>query len=161
MMRVAKPSYKVLKHPVHCLSVGFGSGLLPYAPGTWGTIAALPIYFALLHVTHTTYMLVWCFLTIASVMAAEYSAYIWQTHDHPSIVCDEIVGFLLVLAYVPKTPWSVVGAFIAFRFFDIVKPWPIAWLDQSIHGGLGIVVDDLVAALYSYITLSALMWSLI
>ena len=159
-MRVASPNWKALKHPIHFFSLGFGSGLLPCAPGTWGTIATFPIYYALLHVTHTTFMLAWCFLTIASVMAAEYSAYIWQTHDHPSIVCDEIVGFLLVLAYVPKTPWYAIGAFIAFRFFDIVKPWPIAWLDQSIHGGLGIVVDDLVAALYAILFMHLVMMAL-
>lgn len=154
---MAQPNYRALQHPVHFFSLGFGSGLLPYAPGTWGTIATLPIYFTLLHVSHITFLLLWFFLTIASVMAAHYSAYIWQTHDHSSIVCDEIVGFLLVLAFIPRVPVYVVCAFVFFRFFDIVKPWPIAWLDKHIKGGLGIVIDDLVAALYTICVMLAIM----
>jgi phosphatidylglycerophosphatase A len=149
------PQWKMLKHPVHALSFGFGSGLLPTAPGTWGTVATLPIWCAMLYwLQPMALWIFWGVLTLLSIYSAQYTSDALGVHDHKAIVCDEIVGYLLVLLCLPHTVlWLVLG-FIAFRFFDIVKPWPIKWCDQHIPGGVGIVVDDLAAALFSL----ALLW---
>lgn len=145
------PSWKLLQHPVHAFSLGFGSGLLPKAPGTWGTIVALPIWWVMLYwQQHPIVMWVcWGILTLCSIYSAQYTSDALGVHDHKAIVCDEIVGYLLVLLCLPYTWKSALFGFLVFRFFDIMKPWPICWCDQHISGGLGIVLDDILAAFYT------------
>lgn len=148
------PHWKMLQHPVHAFSLGFGSGLLPKAPGTWGTVAALPIWCVMLCWQQPLALWgFWLVLTLFSIYCAQYTSDALGVHDHKAIVCDEIVGYLLVLLCLPHTLlWLVLG-FLFFRFFDIAKPWPIGWCDRHIPGGLGIVVDDLAAACFAIVIL--------
>ena len=141
--------WSVLLNPVHCWSVGFGTGLLPVAPGTWGTFVGFPIYGLLHHMSAVPAMVLGMYGLMASIMAADYSARAWQTHDHPSIVCDEVVGFVPVLYMAPSSWLGFIWAFVLFRLFDFVKPWPIAWLDRRVAGGFGIVLDDVIAGVYA------------
>lgn len=137
-----------LSNPVHFLALGFGSGLLKPAPGTWGTLSAVPLYMLIVHAPGMH--LVW-YLTI-TILAFVLGVYLCGkaasdigVHDHSSIVWDEIVGFLItMLAIVPSITNLLVG-FLLFRLFDILKPWPIRYLDKSVHGGFGIMIDDVLA----------------
>ena len=151
-----QPSMRMLHNPLHAFSFGFGSGLLPWAPGTWGTLAALPFFYFMLDLNMQGYLLVLLALTLFSVYTCKYTSDSLGAHDHSSIVCDEVVGYLLVLFFMPHEVLWWLLAFIAFRFFDILKPWPINWLDKNIQGGTGIVIDDIAAALYAILFLYGL-----
>ena len=152
------PHWRMLQHPVHACSFGFGSGLLPHAPGTWGTVAALPIWVGMLYMPQQWEVwLFWLMLTVCSVYCAQRTSDALGVHDHKAIVCDEMVGYLLVLLCFPHTLLWLIMGFITFRFFDIVKPWPISWCDQHIPGGLGIVVDDIAAALCAIASLQVFL----
>lgn len=142
-----------LKNPVHFLALGFGSGLLPRAPGTFGTLAAIPVYWSLSHLSMAWYLAVVLLLSVAGVAICEYTSRKLNVHDHPGIVFDEIVGYLLTMVALPVDLGWMLAGFIAFRFFDIVKPWPISWLDKSVKGGFGIMVDDVLAALMAWLVL--------
>lgn len=142
-------SPRMLLDPIHCFSFGFGSGLLPKMPGTWGTLAAFIFFLPMANLSNTLYLLLLLMLTALSIYAADYTSKALGVHDHSAIVCDEIVGYLLVLFFVPHTLGYMLLSFLLFRFFDIVKPWPINICDESIHGGLGIVLDDIIAAIYA------------
>jgi phosphatidylglycerophosphatase A len=131
------------------LAVGLGSGLAPKAPGTWGTLAALPLVWWLAE--SVSYAL-FIGLTLAAFLLGIYvcgmASRAWQAEDHPAIVWDEWVGLAVTVAFLPELTWhTMLAAFVAFRFFDILKPWPISWLDAQVKGGLGIMLDDLVAGL--------------
>src|SRR5690606_30675324 len=150
-----------LWHPIHFLSLGFGSGLIPKAPGTFGTLAAIPLVWLL------TWLPSWQWYAAVVVIAAligiwmcHYTARAMGVHDHPAIVWDEIVGFAVAMFLVPMEPlWLVLG-FLIFRFFDIKKPGPIGWCDVRLHGGLGIMVDDIIAGIATALCLHGLLWLL-
>lgn len=144
---------QVFTDPAHFLAFGFGSGLSPWMPGTCGTLVAIPIYLLLQYLPLTYYVLVTLVMTVLGFWLCDVSAKKIGVHDYSGIVWDEIVGFLWVMVAVPLHVYWVLLGFILFRVFDIWKPWPIRWLDQKVHGGVGIVVDDLVAALYAWIVL--------
>lgn len=141
----------VLSHPAHFLAFGFGSGLVRKAPGTWGTVAAYPLFFVLnaLGVQGLALAALCLPLFIAGIWICGYSGRALGVHDYGGIVWDEIVAMLLVLAFAPATPLAWLLAFVLFRFFDILKPWPIRWLDRHVGGGFGVMVDDLLAALFA------------
>lgn len=160
-----KPSYSrpfpavILRDPVHLLAFGFGSGLAPVAPGTFGTLVAIPLYLVMMWLPPVAYLVVTGLLFGVGVYVCGESAKRLGMHDHPGIVFDEIVGYLVTLA--PLTPgmlgymtpapqwyWMLVG-FVVFRVFDIAKPAFIHKVDAGVHGGLGIMLDDLLAALCS------------
>lgn len=131
----------------HLLALGFGSGLAPKAPGTFGTLVALPIVW-LLSFAGTAWFVV--FLVAGSLLGVYVcgkAAADAGEHDHGAIVWDEIMGFTLTMLLIPVTFTNLLIGFVLFRFFDIVKPWPIRWFDRRVHGGLGIMLDDLLAAL--------------
>jgi len=139
----------VFKDPVHILAFGFGSGLSKYAPGTMGTMVAIPIAVVLLHLPLELYIALTSFLFVAGIFICGISAKRLGVHDHPGIVWDEIVGYLITLTATPAGwMWMIVG-FILFRFFDIVKPWPLSWIDKTVGGGLGIMLDDAIAGIAS------------
>lgn len=147
-----------LKNPVHFLALGFGSGLIPFMPGTFGSLAALPLLIPFLYLPPFT-------LLIAAVLASVIGIYLcgktaddMQVHDHGSIVWDEVAGILLTFLWVPLSLWTVVAGFLLFRFFDIVKPWPIGPVDKYVSGGLGIMLDDIIAGLMACASLHAIMW---
>jgi len=147
----------VFKNPIHILAFGFGSGLLPKAPGTWGTLAAIPIWYGLSFLTLPWYLFVTIFLSLIGIGICHYSAKKLGVHDHPGIVWDEFCGYFVTMIAVPATwQWALAG-FILFRLFDIVKPWPIKWLDKKVDGGFGIMVDDLLAGAFALVVLQLVM----
>lgn len=145
-----RPDIKFLfAHPAHFLAFGFGAGLLPRAPGTWGTLVAPPI-FALAHFGGMIAELaVAALFFVIGIWASAIAGRALGVADHGGIVIDEIAAFLLVLAFTPATfAWWLI-AFALFRAFDIFKPWPIRWADRNIKGGFGVMFDDLLAAGFS------------
>ena len=139
-----------ISNPVHFLALGFGSGLIRPAPGTWGTLAAVPVY--LLFVYFNSFGLLG-FLTmvliafVLGVYLCGKTASDVGVHDHSAIVWDEFVGFFITMIAVPPTLSNIVIGFLLFRLFDIFKPWPISWLDKKVSGGFGIMIDDVIAGL--------------
>ena len=139
----------MLRHPIHFLSLGFGSGLAPKAPGTFGTLAAIPVYLALAKTSSEIYLSITILLFILGIYFCQFTADAVGVHDHPGIVWDEIVGFLVTMSFVKCSLVSITAGFLLFRFFDILKPWPIGWLDKKVQGGFGIMLDDVLAAIFS------------
>lgn len=150
--------HKVFTNPIYFFAFGFGSGLSPVAPGTFGTIAAIPIYLLMHYLSWPIYLLITLLFTIAGIWLCDLPAKEIGVHDYPGIVWDEVVGFLWIMVAVPFQWYWIILAFLLFRLFDIWKPWPIKWLDKKIMGGLGIMVDDLVAALYGWIVLQVIIY---
>ena len=134
-----------IANPIHFLALGFGSGLLPKAPGTFGTLAAIPLYLLLSPSSMSIYLAVVIVMSIAGIYICGKAAEDAGVHDHGAIVWDEIVGFLITMFLVPLSWQSVVVGFVLFRIFDIFKPWPISFIDKNVHGGLGIMLDDIIA----------------
>ncbi len=148
-----------LSNPWHLLATGFGSGLSPVVPGTMGTLASIPFYLLLVQLPLAAYILVVIAASIVGIKICQITSDDMKVHDHGSIVWDEFAGFWITMIVVPLLnipvfDWKwIVAGFVLFRFFDMVKPWPIGWLDKRVHGGLGIMVDDLVAGVMSAICL--------
>lgn len=136
-----------ITNPIHFLALGFGSGLLPKAPGTYGTLAAIPLYLLLAPASASIYLAIVIIMSIAGIYICGKAAEDAGVPDHGAIVWDEIVGFLITMFLVPLTWQSIVVGFILFRIFDIFKPWPISYVDKNLHGGLGIMFDDILAGL--------------
>ena len=147
----SKPDSKfLLSHPAHFIALGFGSGLAPKAPGSWGTLVALPLYALLSLVLSPPWIAILCLpLFFLGAWAADKTCTDLGVADYGGVVIDEIVAMWLVLAVAPLTMAGWATAFVLFRLFDIVKPWPINWLDARIPGGVGVMLDDLLAALYA------------
>ncbi|OUR60295.1 phosphatidylglycerophosphatase A [Colwellia sp. 39_35_sub15_T18] len=140
-----------LSNPIQFLALGFGSGLAPKAPGTFGTLAAIPLYFLLTLLTPTFYALTVLLMTLAGFYICGKAADDVGVHDHPAIVWDEFVGFFITMFMIPVSWQSVLLGFILFRFFDIVKPWPISFIDKKVAGGFGIMIDDVLAGAFALI----------
>lgn len=156
-----KPTFKwLLQNPIRFLGFGFGSGLAPKAPGTFGTLPALPLAWILLFLNSGKIGLI-----ILSVVLFFIGIWICNVterdlgvHDYGGIVWDEIVAMLLILAFVPQTVLWWLMAFLVFRFFDAVKPPPIKWFDQKVSGGFGVMLDDIIAAIMSIMVLLVLQY---
>lgn len=139
-----------LRNPWHLLATGFGSGLFPYGPGTAGSIAAIPFWIVLTYLPWQLYSLVVMFSICIGVYLCRQTARDMQVHDHGSIVWDEFVGMWITLMALPVNDWQwVVGGFVVFRILDIWKPWPIRWFDRNVHGGMGIMIDDVIAGIFA------------
>ena len=148
----------VLTDPVHLLAFGLGTGLSPVAPGTVGTLLGVVLAWLTLDLGLNLQIAVAVFLVLAGIWICDNSSKRIGQHDPGGIVWDEIAAMYIVLLLAPATITAWILAFTAFRVFDIVKPWPIRDLDHSIGGGLGIMLDDLVAALYAAILLALYGW---
>jgi len=148
----------VVSNPAHFLAFGFGSGLAKVGPGTWGSLVAIPLHLLLMPLPFLAYLLLVAGMFLAGIRICDVTGRALGVEDYGGIVWDEIVAMLLVLAFVPKTWGWIVAAFIAFRIFDIWKPFPIRWFDRSVHGGLGVMLDDLLAAGYALILLWGIRW---
>ncbi len=148
-----------LSNPWHLLATGFGSGLSPIIPGTMGTLASIPLYLLLVQLPLGIYISLLIASFVIGIKICQQTSDDMGVHDHGSIVWDEFVGFWLTMLLVPilqlpSNDWKwIATGFVLFRFFDMVKPWPIGWLDKRIHGGLGIMLDDVVAGVMAMLSL--------
>lgn len=149
MTAIRQPDIRFLiAHPSHFIALGFGSGLAPKAPGTFGSLAAIPLYW-LLAIWLTPLQIAWLSLPLflVGVPICDKAGRALGVSDHGAIVWDEIVAMLPLLALAPQKPIGWVAAFLLFRLFDITKPWPISWVDARVKGGLGVMLDDALAAI--------------
>lgn len=153
------PSFaQLLKNPLHLLAFGFGTGLSPKAPGTVGTLVGVVFFLLLAGSPLAVYLGTTALLAVLGCYLCGKTAADLGVHDHGGIVWDEIVGFLLAMTMLPPTlPWIIAG-FALFRLFDIWKPWPIRQLDSNVPGGVGIMLDDLVAGLMAWLLLYGAYW---
>ena len=140
---------KLMREPVHLLAFGFGSGLSPWAPGTFGTLIAVPIVLFVMQFGLMAHLVFAAFASLFGIYVCGESARRLDVHDHPGIVWDEITGFALTMLTVPADFYWTVAGFTLFRVLDIWKPWPIREADHSLHGGLGIMLDDVIAGIFA------------
>lgn len=146
------------RHPVHFLAFGLGAGLMPVAPGTFGTLVAVPLYFYLQQLSNGWYLLWLILLFLVGIALCGKTTRDLRTPDHSGIVWDEIVGYLVTMFMAPTGwVWMLLG-FLWFRLFDIWKPFPIRWLDRHVHGGLGIMLDDIAAGVAAAAALQGSYW---
>jgi phosphatidylglycerophosphatase A len=139
----------LLRDPIHLFAFGFGAGLSPYAPGTMGTLIAVPIVLAVAQLgwyAHFAFALAAC---AGGIYICGASARKLDVHDHPAIVWDEIAGYTVTMLAAPAEPAWLLAGFVLFRFFDVVKPSPIREADHSLRGGLGIMLDDIIAGVFA------------
>lgn len=147
-----------LRDPGHLLSLGLGAGLMPRAPGTWGSLLAVPIYLVLYPYGQAVYIIVVAVMFGAGIYLTGRTAKALGVHDHPAIVIDEVAGMMVTwLGAPPSWPVVLIG-FVLFRLFDILKPWPIRRIDEGLGGGTGIMVDDLLAGLMAAAVLQLLLY---
>ena len=148
----------LISHPAHFFALGFGSGLSPVAPGTFGTLVALPLYYVVMQFQASLYLWLLAAATIGGVYLCDITAKNLNSPDHGGIVWDEIVGYGVTMLWLPFSwQWALAG-FVLFRLFDIIKPWPIRWLDKHVHGGVGIMLDDIIAGIFACAILNAANW---
>jgi phosphatidylglycerophosphatase A len=151
-----RPCAGVWRNPVHLLAFAFGTGCLPVAPGTFGTLVGVVLYCLLRDLPFAVYLIVVAGAFALGVWLCARAARDLGVHDHGSIVWDEVVGYLITMAAAPEGWFWVVTGFVLFRLFDIVKPWPIHVLDKRIGGGIGIMIDDAVAGVCAWLILQGL-----
>ncbi|HEV7165024.1 MAG: phosphatidylglycerophosphatase A [Gammaproteobacteria bacterium] len=151
---------EVFTNPVHLLAYGFGAGLSPRAPGTLGTVVAIPIYALLIWSGPAAYFGFLAVALVAGVFICGYTARRIGVDDPKSVVWDEVVGYLITMIGVPFGAVWVLAGFLLFRLFDIWKPWPIRWLDRNVKGGFGIMVDDVAAAIPACLILNLAVYLL-
>jgi phosphatidylglycerophosphatase A len=153
-----KAPASVWRNPVHFLAFGLGSGASPKAPGTVGTLAAVPLWYLLAQTPLTIYLLLVLLAFVIGIWLCGRTSRDLGVHDHGGIVWDEFVGYWITMIAVPVDwVWAVAG-FILFRLFDILKPWPIGPVDKRVHGGLGIMLDDVLAGIMAAAVLHGLIW---
>lgn len=151
-------SNKVWRHPYFFMAFGFGSGLMSFAPGTWGTLAAMPVYLLLANASWSLYLIATLVAFLFGIFICNKVSQELGEHDYGGIVWDEIVGYLLTMFLAPPgIIWMFIG-FVLFRIFDIWKPQPIGWVDARVQGGFGIMLDDVLAAVPAWIILQLLVW---
>lgn len=146
----------VRRHPAHFIAFGGGAGLSPVAPGTAGTLAAFPLFWVLDYfLDPVEFLLLITALFILGIWACRVTGNALGDHDHGGMVWDEVVAFLLVLVFTPNNLIWQAFAFLLFRLFDIIKPPPIRYYDNTLRGGFGVMFDDLLAAFFTLLCLAA------
>lgn len=146
-----------LLNPIHLLALGFGSGLAKTAPGTWGTVAAIPVVGLITLLPEPALAIFIVLGTFAGIYFCRKTADRMGVHDHPAIVWDEIIGFAIAMYALPFQWQTVIAAFVIFRLLDIVKPWPISWIDKKLTGGSGIMMDDVLAGVATNLIIQGLI----
>lgn len=159
MMTMAKiANVKITpRNLTHWLAVGFGSGLAPKAPGTFGTVAAIPLVVAMALLPLWGFLLLTALTCLVGIYLCDQTAKDFGQHDHPSIVWDEFAGLMITFIAIPIHWQTLLAGFVLFRIFDIIKPWPISWLDRKVHGGLGIMLDDILAGVMALVGMHLLL----
>lgn len=145
----------VWRNPVHFAAFGFGSGAVPVAPGTFGTLMAVALYVLLPDMSWPLYVLFLLATFALGVWLCGRTAHDIGVHDHGGIVWDEFVGYWITMFLAPPGWIWIVAGFVLFRLFDIIKPWPISWLDRHVDGGLGVMIDDVLAGVMAFVCLQA------
>lgn len=159
MAKQTQPDIKLLlSHPAYFCALGFGSGLAKKAPGTFGTLMGLPLFWLIADLGFYSQLVMIAALFLIGIYFCEKTGKALGVADHGSIVWDEIIAIMLVLTITPYQWQWWLAAFLLFRLFDIWKPAPIRQCDAKIKGGLGVMLDDLLAAVYAMISLGALQW---
>jgi len=155
---LTRPNLRFLfSHPAHFIAFGFGAGLAPVAPGTFGTLLALPLFWLLdAYLDPVGLLIVLGIMYAGGVWVCDRTGRDLGVQDHKAMVWDEVVAFLFVLFFTPQSPFWQAGAFALFRFFDIVKPGPIRYVETKFSGGFGVMADDLVAACFTLVCLTLL-----
>lgn len=148
----------VWRNPVHFLAFGLGSGTVPKAPGTFGTLAAIPLYLLLQPLSDEWYFIVLLVTFLLGIYLCGKTAEDLGVHDHSGIVWDEFVGYWITMWLAPADWLYVIMGFLLFRLFDIWKPWPISWADKKVQGGLGIMLDDVLAGILALLVLQGLVY---
>ncbi len=143
------------RHPAHIFAFGFGAGAIPFAPGTWGTLVAVPFCLLLQYLSAPQYVAFLVLTFLLGVWLCQVAGKNLGVSDHPGMVWDEMVGYWIAVALVPPHWTWWLAAFVLFRIFDIWKPWPIGELDRRLHGGLGVMADDAVAGIFAGVILFA------
>ncbi|PIE65618.1 MAG: phosphatidylglycerophosphatase A [Desulfobacterales bacterium] len=146
-----------MKSIIMAIATGGGVGMLPRAPGTWGSLAALLPWLLIKDLPLPSYLGALVFTFVIGFFAAGSAEKILDRPDAGPIVIDEILGMFITLTLAPNHPAAWALGFVLFRIFDIKKPFPVSWFDQHIHGGLGIMMDDVIAGIYALINLQ-LIW---
>lgn len=153
-----KAPASVWRNPVHFLAFGLGSGAAPKAPGTFGTLAAVPLWYLMAQTSLSIYLVLTLAAFVIGIWLCGRTSRDLGVHDHGGIVWDEFVGYWITMIAVPVDwIWALLG-FILFRLFDIWKPWPIRPVDRRVHGGLGIMLDDVLAGVFAGLVLQGLLW---
>jgi phosphatidylglycerophosphatase A len=142
---------------IMAVATGCGLGYLPKAPGTWGTLLALPIHYLISHLPLQYYFTAIAIIIIVAILSAGGAEKILDKPDPGIVVIDEVAGMLIAMIAIPANPIAWLLAFILFRIFDILKPFPVNFFDQRFHGGIGIVLDDLMAGVYALASLQLLL----
>lgn len=135
-------------NPLYFIGFGLGSGAAPFAPGTFGTLMAIPFYLLLRPLPLLYYLLFTIIFIAASSWLCDYLSRQLHEHDHPGMCIDEFAGFFVTMINAPHGWGWVLLGFLLFRLFDVWKPWPIRYIDEKIHGGFGMVLDDVIAGLF-------------
>jgi len=147
----------LFRSPASFLALGFGSGLVPVAPGTAGTLAGVVLFVMLSFLPMSMYIAVTGLIILVGVVICQTASDELGEHDHGGIVWDEIAGFLVTMIAVPVNLKTLLAGFLLFRLFDIWKPWPVGWLDRNITGGAGIMIDDIVAGAFACVLLHLML----
>ncbi|WIG54290.1 MAG: Phosphatidylglycerophosphatase A [Rhodanobacteraceae bacterium] len=152
---------RLMSHPAGWIATALGAGLSPKAPGTAGSLVALlPWWFLLRDLSIGWYVVVLGAGFLLGVWACEVSDRRLGMHDQGALVWDEVIGMWITLFAAPRPWWWMVIGFALFRLFDIWKPWPVRWADRRVHGGLGVMLDDVVAGVYALIVLQLIALAL-
>ena len=141
------------RNPIHFLAIGLDSGAAPRAPGTFGTAAAVLLYIPLAQLHPWWYLAMLLTTALVGIYLCDKTSRDWGVHDHGAIVWDEFVGMWITLFLIPPVWYWVLLGFLLFRLFDIWKPWPIRYVDRQVHGGFGIMLDDILAGLMAWAVL--------
>ncbi len=145
-------------NPIHFVAFGFGAGYAKKAPGTVGTLVGIPFVLAFQQGSLEIYLVATLIMTLFGIWLCGASSRLMGVHDHPGIVWDEIVGYMITMIAAPTGwQWLLLG-FILFRIFDIFKPWPISYIDRNLHGGIGIMLDDVLAGVMAAIVLQFVVY---
>ncbi len=142
-----------MKNPVHFMALGFGSGLVPVMPGTFGSLAAIPLLLFAAALNTTMFIAVTVIFCVIGIYFCGKTAEDMQVHDHGSIVWDEVAGMFVTFLFLPLSWPYLVAGFVLFRLYDILKPWPIGIIDKRLHGGTGIMLDDILAGVMACLSL--------
>jgi len=145
---------RILRQPVHLFAFGFGAGLSPVAPGTFGTLIAIPIVLFVMQFGFVAHLGFTIAASLFGIYVCGESARRLGVHDHGGIVWDEICGFAVTMLAAPAQIYWVLAGFALFRLFDIWKPWPIREADHRLSGGFGIMLDDIIAGVFA----AAILW---